>query len=125
MIDAQTGRIVKFESHDASGGRHELSDDEKANLAKKNQDGAIDALLAQAFEAGIACVLGGGVTPEADESKEDAELRNILLSALIERSPVRNLLEREVLGRAILGTLFQQSVQAPASEEGGRTHGLQ
>src|SRR5262245_11150666 len=57
-IDADTAQIVKFESVDGSGGRRELSQDEKTALVRKGNEDRIDEVLEQAFEAGIACALG-------------------------------------------------------------------
>src|SRR5215472_7703673 len=53
-IDASTAQVVKLESEDSSGARHELSEEEKASLAREgSQD--LEELVARAFEAGIAC----------------------------------------------------------------------
>src|SRR5262245_58679991 len=56
-IDADTAQIVRFETVDASGGRRELSQEEKAALIKQANGGRIEEVLEQAFEAGIACAL--------------------------------------------------------------------
>jgi hypothetical protein len=124
-IDANTAQIVKLETLDASGGRHELSDEEKASLAEGAEDG-LEEFVEKAFEAGIACVLGGGESKgKADESAEEAELRHLLLTPLIEHSPAKHLLQREVLSRAILGTLIQHAMKAPAAAESSPPAGLQ
>jgi hypothetical protein len=113
-IDA-SGKVVKLESVDSNGARHELSDSEKASLVQKGTGRLEDALEA-AFEAGIDCVLGDGNGEdeplEAEETKEDAELRHTLLSPLMEHSPAKRLLRREVLNRAILGTLIEFSMES-------------
>lgn len=114
-VDAKTAQIVKFESLDASGARHELSDDEKSSLARKGSSDGVEALLEQAFEAGIACVLGEGGRSQARESEEDAELRHLLLTPLIEHSLAKRLLKGEVLNRALLGTLIQHSMKSGAA----------
>ena len=58
---------------------------------------------------------------EAAESKEDAELRHTLLSPLMQHSAAKRLLQREVLNRAILGTLIQFSMETqPPAPAGGR-----
>jgi hypothetical protein len=125
-IDARTAQIVKCESQDASGAHHELSDDEKASLAADGNGDKLEEIVEQAFEAGIACVLGGGGKGQTQESAEDAELRHLLLTPLIEHSPARRLMQHEVLNRAILGTLIQHSMK-PAADTGGSgpTAGLQ
>jgi hypothetical protein len=115
-IDARTAQVVKFETLDASGARHELSDDEKASLARDGINGGLEEFVEQAFEAGIACVLGGDERQEnADEPGEEAELRHLLLTPLIEHSPAKRLMQRDALNRAILGTLIQHATQAPAA----------
>jgi hypothetical protein len=111
-VDATTGQIVKFETFDASGVRHELSEQERANLAQAGSEG-LEVVLEEAFEAGIDCVLGDEEgTDETEESKEETELRQMLLSPLIKHSRAKHLLQREVLSRAILGTLLGHSVKA-------------
>jgi hypothetical protein len=127
-IDANTAQIVRLESQDATGSRHELSDEEKASLAQEAQEGGEDRLedvLEQAFEAGIACVLGGAAGQDkAQESAEDAELRHLLLTPLIEHSPARHLLRPDVLNRAILATLIEHSTKPlTAAPEGGQAPG--
>ncbi|QFU16237.1 hypothetical protein [Microvirga thermotolerans] len=112
-VDANTGEIVQIEGIDATGARHELSKDEKISLAKNNGRARLEELLEQAFEAGIACVLGGEDEPgEAKEAREDADLRRILLKPLIEESPAARLMRRDVLDRAIVGTLIHHSLES-------------
>ena len=72
-IDASTAQVVKLETEDASGARHELSDEEKASLAQAGGDGDLEQIVERAFEAGIACVLGGGGSEDkADEPADEA-----------------------------------------------------
>jgi len=117
-IDASTGQVVKFETFDATGVRHELSDEEKASLAAEGSE-RLEEALEEAFEAGIDCVLGGNGHAERDESEQDAQLRHLLLTPLIKDSPARRLLQRDVLGRAILGTLIQHSMKPPSAASAG------
>ena len=58
-IHAKTGQIVKIEGVDSAGRHHELSDEEKTNLAREKSKATLEDIIEQAFEAGIACVLGG------------------------------------------------------------------
>ena len=109
-IDARTGQIVKFESLDESGEPHELSDEDKASLAKEAVGDRLEEIIEQAFEAGIACVLGGGERTRTQESEEDAELRHLLLLPLIEHSMAKRLMQGNVLNRAFLRTLIQHSM---------------
>jgi hypothetical protein len=118
-LDATTGQVVKFETLDASGARHEVSDQEKAGLAPEGSE-RLEEALEEAFEAGIDCVLGGEEQPdESAESEKDAELRQVLLSPLIKQSPANRLLQPEVLNRAILRTLIQHSIEPNRAAPGG------
>lgn len=110
-IDAESAEVVRVEGVDATGARHELSDDEKSSFIKERRDERVAALVEQAFEAGIASVLGVGDEEEekTQESPEDAEFRRQLLAPLIERSGLGRLTERPALNRAILGTLIEHS----------------
>ena len=124
-IDANTARIVKLETLDASGARHELSEEEKASLPREENAKGLEDVVERAFEAGIACVLGGEEPQEkSEESAEDAELRHMLLTPLIEHSPAKRLIEREALTRAILGTLIQHATKPAADAESSSTAGL-
>ncbi|MDG2570778.1 hypothetical protein P7L87_24820, partial [Vibrio parahaemolyticus] len=81
----------------------------------------LEQLLEQAFEAGIACVLGGeDESVGAREPKEEADLRRILLKPLIDESPAARLMRRDVLDRAIVETLIHHSLKPRSkSSEGG------
>lgn len=123
-INSKTAEIVKLESLDSSGARHELSEEEKTSLAGSGAEEEIQDLVERVFEAGIACVLGDEDSEHAEESAEDAELRHLLLTPLIEQSPVRQLIGREALSRAILGTLIRNSIGPglpPQSSHNGAT----
>jgi hypothetical protein len=106
-IDTKTGQIIKVEGTNGGRAHHELSDEEKASLAKKTGRATLEAIIEEAFEAGIACGLG----EEADEdepveSEKDANIRHLLLRPLIENSAVKRLMRRDVLSRAFLKTLI-------------------
>jgi len=116
-INPTTAEIVKLESLDQSGVRHELSDTEKSSLATAKTEEEIADVVEQVFEAGIACVLGLDECEQTgDESAEDAEIRHMLLAALIQESPAQRLLRPEVLSRAILGTLIRNSIGPNGSQ---------
>ena len=124
-IDASTAQVVKLETEDASGTRHELSDEEKASLAQAGTEGSVEQFVERAFEAGIDCVLGSSEPEDkADEPADEAELRHLLVTPLIEHSPAKRLMQREALSRAILGTLIQHATRAPAAAESSSTTGL-
>jgi hypothetical protein len=120
-VDTETGRVTRLEGVSASGDRAEIADEARAALAEKAKTN-LQALVEQAFEAGVHCVLGSDASEEAEdegaESEDDADLRRILLRSLIERSAAKRLIQREALGKAIVGTLIAQGLAARA----GATH---
>jgi len=111
MIDVNSAHVVRVEGQDATGARFELSVDEKNSLAKRGAHERLEDLVEEAFEAGIACVLGGDTEPvDVNESVEDAELRHQLLAPLIERSAVvKSWIERGALNRAVVNRLIEGS----------------
>jgi hypothetical protein len=124
-IQAKTGQIVKIQRAEGGNGRSELSDQERADLLKKGSKNTLEALIEQAFEAGIACVLGDAIgRSEAEESEEEANLRHLLLDPLIRQSPVQRLMQREVLSRAFLGTVVQHAFD-PVSPDPGSSSAQQ
>ena len=124
-IQAETGQIVKIQRAERGNGRSELSDQERADLLKKGSKDTLEALIEQAFEAGIACVLGDAIgRSEAEESEEEANLRHLLLDPLIRQSPVQRLMQREVLSRAFLGTVVQHALD-PVSPDLGSSSAQQ
>ena len=111
-IDPESADVLRVEGVDSTGARHELSAEERKSLVLAGgRAERLSAVVEEAFEAGIASVLGdGGEEEEADEeSPEDAELRRMLLAPLMARSAIRRLTERKALNRAILGTLLEHS----------------
>jgi hypothetical protein len=127
-LNGDTARIVKLELLEASGVRRELSEEEKTQILGASRESALEALLARAFEAGIQIALEDTFATleepdDADESaaSEEDTLRRLLLKRLMERSSMKGLLDREVLTRAILDTLIQQSMKEPAATAGEAT----
>ncbi|MCW3473437.1 hypothetical protein [Limobrevibacterium gyesilva] len=120
-IDASTGQITRLEKVESTGARRQLSEQDKASLQASKSSHTLEAIVEQAFEAGIACALGNGdETDEVPESEDEAEVRRTLLLPLMERSRTTALLQRSVLGQAILATALQQVTAPHASEaEGG------
>jgi hypothetical protein len=116
-VDAANGRIVTLERVDEAGGRRPLSA-EDATLARTKAGATVRRLIEQAFEAGIECILGEDGEAHPTESKADDELSAMLLQSLIERSRARQLIDGEVLNRAIVGTLIAQA----AARTGVATH---
>ena len=117
-LKAGDGSIVKIEVVDGGVERDELSAEDALRLLGDRPKATVEGLVHDAFEAGIAWVLdekpGRASADEAEgETEEDAALHAELLDALIERSPAKRLLQRDVLSSALLGTLIQV---APRSE---------
>jgi len=111
-IDADTARIVKFESLDANGSRRELSVHEKENLIRASHEDGLEGVLERAFEAGIACVLGDEAEEDrSTETDADTELRHLLLARLMEHSTARAFTREEGLNRAILEALIQRTIR--------------
>jgi hypothetical protein len=101
-INAAMGRIVKVEKTDKAGKRQELPEEEWARLVGEDEAEEIESALEEAFEAGVAVVLGEEY--EADEAYEDDEeraLRRFLLGGLLRRSTRRRILQRLVLSRLL------------------------
>jgi hypothetical protein len=123
-LDAATGRIVKIEGMDAAGARRELTEDQRARLARTDAGATLQGVVEQAFEAGIAYVLGDRTgEEEPPESDDDAELSRMLLQSLIKRSAAERLMHREILARAIVGTLIDQAAGfSAATSETTATH---
>jgi hypothetical protein len=121
-VDAATGRLVRAEAADAAGGRKELSDGEWRSLAQA--DATLETIVEQAFEAGIACVLGDAARDdEPPQSEADADLSRALLRSLIERSGARRLMDGDVLSRAIVATLIARAPRvSDATSEGSVPH---
>ena len=121
-IVAGTGEIVKCEGLDARGVRYELSETEKAALAKEARL-SLEEVLSRAFEAHRSCVLDDADKDRpqgaAEEPEEDAELRRLLLTRLIERSAARRLFRRDVLSRVIFETLIEHSRNFRSKTIGG------
>jgi hypothetical protein len=120
-VNAATGEILKIEKVEGAGTRRDLRDDDKAELTAKVGP-TLDALIERAFEAGIACVLGVEAGhAEAEESDDEADLRRELLMPLMEDTWAKDLLKREVLGKAILASAIAHVTgpRAASSDKGG------
>jgi hypothetical protein len=112
-ISSATGEIVKFEKVDKAGKRHELSEEDCAKLAGKDEVEEIDAALEEAFEAGIAGVLGEEDEEDEydeydDEDEDESALRGLLTGGLRGRSLVRRRLRRRLVHRLLLRRLFRR-----------------
>lgn len=110
IIDSDTAKVIRVDRVNAAGVAQKLSGDERTKLVSALKDDKLHDLVERAFEAGIACVLGGDQSCADTESPEDAELRRRLLAPLIGRSAVGRLLERGALNRAVLNTLISDDI---------------
>jgi hypothetical protein len=103
-INPAMGKIVKVEKTDKSGKRQELAEEEWAKFVGEDEVDEIETALEDAFEAGVAGVLGEEYEVDGEEAYEDDEeraLRRILIGRLLRRSVRRRLLQRLVLGRLL------------------------
>jgi hypothetical protein len=101
-INPAMARIVRIEKLDNAGKRHELAEEEWARLVGEDEVEEIESALEEAFEAGIAGVLGEEYEEdEAYENDEEKALRRILLGGLVRRSVRRRILQRLVLSRLL------------------------
>jgi hypothetical protein len=113
-FDPDAGQIIKVEKIDSSGARQELSAEDRAQWAADRPE-TLEMVIEQAFEAGIACVLGDESGCETEpESREETDARRSLLEPLMERTSARGLLQRSVLGRVMLATALQETAASPA-----------
>lgn len=92
-LNVATGEIVNVEKLDKAGHRHELSDDEYAELAVDDVTDELEDALEAAYETGIADVLG--------EDTEEIALRRLAVGSLLIRGMLRHELGRQLLHRAI------------------------
>ena len=101
-INPAMGGIVRVERIDKAGKRQELVEEELAKLVGEDEVDEIEAALEEAFEAGIAVVLGD--TYEDEEAYEDDEeraLRRLLVGGLLRRSIRRRILQRVLVSRVL------------------------
>lgn len=110
-VDTSNGRIVMIEKVEGSA-RHTLSPEERAKLAKEYDGPHLRRLVEQAFEAGIAVVLGETGDGETTESSHESELSGMLLKALMEGSEAREIVTGDTLDRAIVSTLFGHAAKS-------------
>jgi hypothetical protein len=114
-IDAVTGKIIDIRSVDDGGAARALTAERRARLSQQSGGATIEDMIEQAFEAGIACVLGDDANDDAaePETEADAALRRQILRPMIENSTVRSAMRQDALGRAIVATLMKNA--SPAS----------
>ena len=114
-INPAMGGIVRVERVDKAGKRQELMDEEWAKLVGEDEVDEIETALEEAFEAGIAVVLGD--TYEEEEAYEDDEeraLRRLLVGGLLRRSIRRRILQRVLIGRLLRRTTVKTALSHKA-----------
>src|SRR5262245_53252510 len=108
-INTPLGKIVKVEKIDKVGKRQELAENEWAKLVGDDQLEEIEAALEEAFEAGIAAVLGEEYDDdEAYEDDEERTLRQLLIAGLLRRRPVQHRILQRLLVSHVLRRRFRK-----------------
>jgi hypothetical protein len=101
-LSAPSGAVVKIEKIDATGKRREVAMNETLTLVGEGNSHAIEAVLDEAFEAGISSVVEAGHADDDDmESEEDTELRRVLLTGMV-GAEIRHRLQRRLVQRLAL-----------------------
>jgi hypothetical protein len=114
-INRAMGGIVKVEKVDKGGKRQELAEEDWAKLVGEDEVEEIETALEEAFEAGIAVVLGDAYEDEeAYEDDEERALRRILIGGLLRRSVRRRILQRILLSRLLQRGAAKSGVSAKA-----------
>jgi hypothetical protein len=97
-------RIVKVERVDKAGKHQELSEEDCANLVGEDEVEEIEAALEEAFEAGVAGILGDEYEAEGEYvDDEEKAVRRFLISELLIRRPVR----RRIMHRLLLSRMLR------------------
>jgi hypothetical protein len=102
-INGPMGKIVKAEKIDKAGKRQELAEEEWVKFVGEDEVEDIEVALEEAFEAGLAAVLGEEYEDD-DGYKDDDEraLRRFLVRELLRRHSVqRRILQRVLVCRLL------------------------
>lgn len=114
VFDAETGAVVGIEGRDAEGRRQ--GSPPPVETTASEPPVTLDDVLQQAFEAGIACILGADGEADEPATESEDELRGLLLGELINHSRVRRLMRRDVLQKAVLTTLLSEAAAAAPND---------
>jgi hypothetical protein len=108
-IQAHTGKFLKAEKVDGNGTRSDISLDEAQTMVRTQRSEMIEAVLDEAFEAGISSIIDPGSDNEVREepSEEDAEIRKILLHFIIGPETRDHIRERIINQFALDHSVFQ------------------
>ena len=111
-FNAALGEIVRIEQVDKDGTHQEFTEEECAKLAGQDEVEEIEAALEDAFEAGVAVMLGDEDEEyEQDEDNEERALRQLLIHGFLERHPVRcRRLHQLLLRRLLLRRLLKRAL---------------
>lgn len=123
-INAAAGRIVKVEKVDKAGKRQELAEEEWAKLVGDDELEEVEGAVEEAFEAGVAAVLGEDYEDEEGyEDDEEKALRRVLIGGLLRRRIRRRILQRLLLSRLLRrGTTkaaFSNKTKSLSTQKGG------
>src|SRR5437762_11557609 len=84
-FNAAMGEIVKVEKVDKAGKHQELTEKECAKLAGQDEVEEIEAAREEAFEAGVAVMLGDEHEEDSEDSDdEETAIRQILIGRLLD-----------------------------------------
>ncbi len=115
IIDPATGEVDLIEAVGAGGVRRKLGPEDRAGLAPERAGRSLEAIVEQAFLAGMDYVLGDGDVDEDESAPSQAE--HELLRPLIRHSAARRLMQPGVLRRAALEDLFQSAISSREASE--------
>jgi len=101
-INRAMGGIVKVEKIDKTGKHTEFSDEEFAKLVGEDEVDEIEDALEEAFEAGVAGVLGDEYATDGDD--EEKTIRRFLIGEFL----VPRVVRRRIMHRLILSRLLRR-----------------
>jgi len=106
-ISPATSRIVKVERVDRAGKHQELSEKDCTHLFGEDEVEEIEAALEEAFEAGVAGILGDEYETDGEhEDDEERAMRRFLISELLIRRSVR----RRIMHRLLLSRMLRRGL---------------
>jgi len=115
-IKAPMGRVVKVEKIDKAGKHHEIAHEEWAKLVGGDEIDDIEDALEQAFEAGVAAVLGDRYEDEdVFEDDEEKGIRQALIAGLLHRR--HRPLQGRILQRLVVSRLLHRRFATGAARQ--------
>jgi hypothetical protein len=106
-INASMGKTVSVERVDKAGKRQELAKEEWEKLVGGDEVEEIEAALEEAFEAGVAAVLGEEYESEqAPEDEGERAIRLILISGLLPRRRAHRRITQRLLVSRLMRRRF-------------------